>query len=161
VISTFVPTKSINMSLEKKIGKDLISAMKSRNQGELRGLRAIKSAILLFKTSGAGDILTEDGEIKILQKLIKQRKDSLEIFEKQQREDLAITEREEIEVIQRYLPKQLGRDQLEETLKQIISETGASSMKDMGRIMGKANQTLAGRADGKTIAAIVKEILGN
>ncbi len=147
------------MSLETKINTDLKEAMKAKDQVRLRGIRAIKSAILLLKTDGSGKEIDEKAEIKMLQKLIKQRKDSLEIYEKQGREDLAVKEREEIEVISEYLPEQLSNEELEAKLKEIISETGASSMKDMGKIMGIANQKFAGKADGKTISGIVKNLL--
>ena len=147
------------MKLEDKINRDLKEAMKAKDQSKLRGVRAIKSAILLVKTDGSGKEIDEQTEIKILQKLIKQRKDSLEIYEKQNREDLAKKEREEIEVISGYLPEQLSVEELEQKLKKIIEETGASSMKDMGKIMGMANKEFAGRADGKTISQIVKKLL--
>lgn len=148
------------MSLENKINSDLKEAMKSKDKVSLRGIRAIKSAILLQKTDGSGVELDEAGEIKLLQKLIKQRKDSLEIYEKQQREDLAQNEREEIEVIARYLPKQFTPEELEEKLKEIITQVGATSMKDMGKVMGIASKQFAGKADGKTISTIVKKLLG-
>lgn len=147
------------MSLEAKITTDLKAAMKAKDQGALRGIRAIKSAILLFKTSGTGDTLDEAGEIKLLQKLVKQRKDSLEIFEQQGREDLASKEREEIEVIEKYLPEQLSAEKLEGIIKDIIAKTGAESMKDMGKVMGMASKQLAGQADGKTISTVVKQLL--
>lgn len=147
------------MSLESKIQSDLKEAMKAKDQAAMRSLRAIKSAILLFQTSGAGKELDEAAEIKMLQKLVKQRQESLDIYEKQGREDLARTEREEIGIIKKYLPEQLSEEKLREIISGIVSETGASSMKDMGRVMGMANQKLAGKADGKTIATIVKELL--
>lgn len=134
-------------------------AMKAKDQAKLRGMRAIKSAILLFKTDGSGAELDDENEIKMLQKLIKQRRDSLEIYEKQGREDLAQTEREEIAVIETLLPAQLSADELAETVKAIIAETGAASVKDMGKVMAAASKQLAGRADGKAISAAVKEIL--
>lgn len=148
------------MSLEAKIGNDLKDAMKSKDQAAMRSLRAIKAAILLFKTDGSGTELDEANEIKILQKLVKQRQDSLDIYNKQGREDLAITEREEITVIQRYLPKQLSQEALQTALQAIITETGATSAKDMGKVIGIANQKLAGKAEGKVIATMVKALLG-
>lgn len=148
------------MSLETKINEDLKTAMKEKNQAGLRGIRAIKSAILLQKTDGTGSELDEAGEIKLLQKLIKQRKDSLDIFQKQNREDLAKVEEEEIAVIEKYLPKQLSTEELKPIIQKIIEQTGASSMKDMGKVMGMASQQLAGKADGKTISGLVKELLG-
>jgi uncharacterized protein YqeY len=148
------------MSLEQKINDDLKTAMKAKDQAALRGIRAIKSAILLAKTDGSGNELDEAGEIKILQKLVKQRKDSLEIYQKQNRDDLAATEREEIEIIERYLPAQLSDEELRKIIAEIISKTGAESMKDMGKVMGVASARLAGKADGKAIASVVRELLG-
>ncbi len=147
------------MTLEQKINSDLKEAMKAKDQVRLRGIRAVKSAIMLLKTDGSGKPIDESAEIKLLQKLIKQRKDSLEIYEKQNREDLAVKEREEIEVIEKYLPEQMSLEELETALKEIISQTGASSMKDMGKIMGMASQKFAGKADGKTISGLVKKLL--
>src|SRR5687767_4037540 len=148
------------MSLESTINDDLKNAMKAKDQVALRGIRAIKSSILLYNTSGAAEPLNEEKEIALLQKLIKQRQDSLDIYEKQGREDLAAVEREEIEVIMRYLPKQLSEDELKSAVADIISRTGATSMKDMGRVMAEASKELAGKADGKTISGVVKEMLG-
>ena len=148
------------MSLEAKITTDLKTAMKAKDQAALRTIRAIKSAILLQKTDGSGVQLNEDMEIKMIQKLIKSRKDSLEIYEKQNREDLAKNEREEIEILERYLPTQLSADELKPILQGIIEKVGASSMKDMGKVMGLANAQLKGQADGKTISNVVKELLG-
>ena len=147
------------MSLESTINEDLKQAMKAKDQVALRGIRAIKSAILLYNTSGASEELTQEKEIAILQKLIKQRQDSLDIYEKQGREDLAVVEREEIAVIMRYLPQQLSEAELNEAIRSIIQRTGASSMKDMGRVMGEASKELAGKADGKAISAVVKALL--
>ncbi len=147
------------MSLETKIMQDLKEAMRNKDQAGLRGIRAIKAAILLVKTDGSGKELDEAGEIKLLQKLVKQRKDSLDIYQKQGRDDLAKVEEEEIAVIERYLPKQLDPAELEGIIKELIAELGASSMKDMGRVMGAASQKLAGKADGKTISGIVKGLL--
>lgn len=148
------------MSLEQKIMGDLKAAMKSKDQAALRGIRAIKAAIILTKTDGSGTVLDETGEIKLLQKLVKQRQDSLDIFKKQGREDLAKIEEEEIEVIQKFLPQQMGEDELLPIIQEIVSQTGAQGMKDMGKVMGMASQKLAGKADGKTIASIVKQLLG-
>ena len=147
------------MSLEIRIAEDLKEAMRQKDQAAMRSLRAIKAAILLFKTDGSGNELDSQSEIKLLQKLVKQRQDSLDIFVKQGREDLAVTEREEIAVIQKYLPAQLSADELKSLLQAIIAETGATSGKDMGKVIGLANQRLSGQADGKTIAATVKELL--
>ncbi|KGE88672.1 MULTISPECIES: GatB/YqeY domain-containing protein [Phaeodactylibacter] len=148
------------MSLEKTIMTDLKNAMKAKDQAALRGIRAIKSAILLEKTSGSGKEITEADEIKMLQKLVKQRKDSEQIYLKEGREDLAAKEAEEIEVIQRYLPEQMSDEELEKEVKAIVEEVGATSMKDMGKVMGLASQRFAGRAEGKAISAKVKAILG-
>lgn len=147
------------MSLENKINEDLKTAMKAKDQASLRGIRAIKSAILLFHTSGTGEELTPDKEIALLQKLVKQRQDSLDIYVKQSREDLASVEREEIEVIMRYLPKQLTEDELRTAIREIMTRLGATTMKDMGRVMAEASKKFAGKADGKTISAVVKALL--
>jgi uncharacterized protein YqeY len=147
------------MSLEKTIMQDLKAAMKAKDQPALRSIRAIKAAILLQKTDGSGKELDSAGEIKLIQKLVKQRQDSLDIFEKQDREDLAKTEREEIEILQKYLPEQISEEKLQGIIQEIIAETGASSMKDMGRVMGLASKKLAGKADGKTISGVVKSLL--
>ena len=147
------------MSLENTINEDLKTAMKAKDAVSLRGVRAIKSAILLYNTSGAAGELTGEGEIALLQKLIKQRQDSLDIFVKQDREDLASIERDEIEVILRYLPKQLSEEEIRSTVAAIMSSLGATTMKEMGRVMAEASKEMAGKADGKTIAAVVKAML--
>ena len=148
------------MSLEIKINQDIKAAMIAKDAVRLRGLRAVKAAILLAKTEKAGvEELTEDAEIKVLQKLVKQRKESGEIYKAQGREDLFQTEFEEQQVIEEYLPKQLSREEIEVVVKNIIAETGAAGMKDMGKVMGAANAQLAGKADGKTISEIVKSSL--
>jgi uncharacterized protein YqeY len=147
------------MSLEQKITQDLKEAMKAKDKVALRGIRAIKAALLLAQTDGSHAEMTEEKEIKLLQKLVKQRKDSLDIYEKQSREDLAQTEREEIAIIEKYLPKQLDAAELEVIIKDIIAKTGAESMRDMGKVMGMASKQLAGKADGKTISGVVKQLL--
>ena len=148
------------MSLEEKIMAQMKDAMKSKDEKSLRGLRAIKAAILLAKTAeGAGAQLTEADEAKLLQKLVKQRKESLEIFQQQDRKDLAQKEQEEIAVIEQFLPKQITGDELKKIISNIIQQTGASSPADMGKVMGAATKQLAGQADGKSISAIVKELL--
>jgi len=147
------------MSLEVKINEAIIAGMKAQDKATLRALRGIKSAIMLVKTDGSGVVIDEAKEIQILQKLLKQRKDSLEIYVKQNREDLAVIEREEIAVIEKYLPQALRNDEIEENIKQIIKETGAESMKDMGKVMGLASKSMAGQADGKLISEIVKKLL--
>ncbi len=134
--------------------------MKAKEDVTLRGLRAIKSAILLAKTAeGASENISTEDEIKLLSKLVKQRRDSLTIYEQQQRPDLAAKEAEEIAIIERYLPKQLSPDELQTEIKAIIAQLGATSAKDMGKVMGVANKQLAGIADGKQIAALVKTLL--
>ncbi len=148
------------MSLEAKIMTDLKEAMKAKDQAALRSIRAVKAEILKFKTSGTGAELDESAEIKLLQKLVKSRKDSLEIYEKQGRDDLAVVEREEIAVINKYLPAQMSEAELSEVIKGIISQTGATSMKDMGKVMGMASKQLAGKAAGSEISKMVKSLLG-
>ncbi|MFZ4057345.1 MAG: GatB/YqeY domain-containing protein [Ferruginibacter sp.] len=148
------------MSLETKIMGEMKEAMKAKNEAVLRGLRAIKAEIIKAKTEpGAGGEIDEATEMKFLQKMMKQRKDSLDIFEKQGREDLAVKEREEMEVIQRFLPQPLSEEDIKAAVAKIIAETGASSAADMGKVMGLASKQLAGAADGKTISAIVKTML--
>ena len=149
------------MALQEQVMQELKAAMKAKDTVALESLRAIKSALLIAKTDkGGGGTMTENEEIALVQKLVKQRQDSLDIYEKQGREDLAKTEREEIEVLQRYLPEQISEDELKGIIQEIIAETGASSMKDMGRVMGMASKKLAGKADGKTISGVVKSLLG-
>jgi uncharacterized protein len=148
-----------NMSLEATIQKDLITAMKAKDDVTLRGVRAIKAALMLIKTDGSGTVMNEEGEIKLLQKLVKQRKESLAIFEQNGRESLAQTEREEIAIIERYLPQQMSEAELEGIIKAIIAETGATGMKDMGKVMGATNKKVAGQAEGAVISSIVKRLL--
>ncbi len=147
------------MSLEAIINEDLKTAMKAKDPAALRGIRAVKSAIMLFNTSGTGETMTPEMEIALLQKLVKQRQDSLDIFVQQGREDLAVIEREEIDIIMRYLPRQLTAEELEAAVRAIMTRTGATTMKDMGRVMAEASKELAGKADGKTISTIVKSLL--
>ena len=148
------------MSLEQKIMAEMKEAMKSKNEAVLRSLRAIKAEIIKAKTEpGAAGEIDEATEQKFLQKMMKQRKDSLEIFEKQGRADLAEKEKEEMTVIEKFLPKQLSEAEIREAVAAIIAESGASSAADMGKVMGIASKTLAGKADGKTISTIVKELL--
>jgi uncharacterized protein YqeY len=148
------------MALEQKVMADLKTAMLAKDEGALRGLRAIKAAIIIAKTSeGAGGELKEEDETKLLQKLVKQRKDSLEIYQQQNRADLAKKEEEEIVVIEKFLPKQLDEAALKAALAKIIAETGAASPADIGKVMGVATKQLAGQADGKTISAVAKELL--
>ncbi|MCW3112743.1 MAG: GatB/YqeY protein [Segetibacter sp.] len=148
------------MNLEQKVMADMKDAMKAKNEAALRGLRAIKAAIIIAKTSeGAGGELKEEDETKLLQKLVKQRRDSLEIFQKQNREDLAQKEQEEIAVIEKFLPKQMTEEELKAGLAEIIAQVGATSPADMGKVMGAATKQFAGKADGKAISAAVKELL--
>lgn len=136
-------------------------AMKTKNESLLRGLRAIKAEIIKAKTEpGAGGEIDEATEMKFLQKMMKQRRDSFEIFEKQGRNDLAEKEKEEMDVIERFLPKQMTEAEIREALSAIIKETGAQSAADLGKVMGIASKQLAGKADGKTISSLVKEMLG-
>jgi uncharacterized protein len=148
------------MSLEQKVMTDLKTAMLAKDEKALRSLRAIKAAIILAKTAeGAGGEIKEEDEVKLLQKLIKQRKDSLEIYKGQQRSDLADKEQEEITIIEKFLPKQMSPEELKTVLQKIIAETGAISAADMGKVMGAATKQLAGKADGKSISTMVKELL--
>ena len=147
------------MSLETRIMGDLKAAMKAKDQAALRTIRAVKAAILLQKTDGSGAELTEEMEIKMIQKLAKQRQDSYDIFVKQDRQDLAQVEKEELDVLKRYLPEQLSEDKIKEVVDAIIAKVGAEGMKDMGKVMGMASKELAGKADGKTIAGIVRAAL--
>ena len=148
------------MNLEEKVMADLKTAMLARDEKGLRSLRAIKAAIIIAKTAeGAGGELKEEDEVKLLQKLVKSRKDSLEIFEKQNRPDLAQKEKEEIEIIEKFLPKQLVASELRSIIQKIINDHGVTSSAEMGKVIGMANKQLAGKADGKTISHIVKELL--
>jgi hypothetical protein len=146
--------------LEQEINQEIKAAMLAKNQVRLRGLRAIKAALLLAKTEkGASEDLTEEAETKVLQKLSKQRKESAEIYKSQSREDLYTIEIEELEVIESFLPKQMSAQEVEAEIKQVIATSGATSIKDMGKVMGLANKQLAGKADGKMISEIVKQLL--
>jgi len=148
------------MNLEQKIMTELKTAMLAKDEAALRSLREVKAAILLAKTSeGASGELKEEDEIKLLQKLVKQRKDSLEIFQQQNRADLAKKEEEEIAIISKFLPQQLSAEEIKAELVKIIAAVGATSPADMGKVMGAATKQFAGKADGKTISALVKELL--
>jgi len=144
------------MTLEERIVADMKTAMKAKDKVSLRGIRSIKAAIMLAKTDGSGEEMTPEKEIKLVQKMVKQRKDSLTIYKEQGRDDLAAVEEEEIEVISRYLPEQLSEEKITEIVDGIISDLGAEGMKDMGKVMGVASQKLGGAADGKTIASVVR-----
>jgi uncharacterized protein YqeY len=149
------------MSLITQIDQDIKQAMLGKQEARLRGLRAIKSALLLARTEkGASEEISEETEIKVLQKLIKQRKESADIYKAQNREDLYKIEAEEMEVIEAFLPKQMERAEVEAYLKELIGKVGATSVKDMGKVMGAANKELAGKADGRTISEVVKQLLG-
>lgn len=147
------------MPLEEQINSNIKAAMLAKNEAALRALRAIKSAILLAKTSGSGTVLTPEDEIKILQKLVKQRKESVEIYEKQGREDLSKGEKEELAEIEKYLPAQMGETEIRSELIKIISNLGAKSPGDTGKVMGAASKAFAGQADNKLVSTIVKELL--
>ena len=148
------------MSLENKIMTVMKESMKSKDQTSLRSLRAIKSAIILHKTQkGSSDEISNEDELKILQKLVKQRKDSADIYQNQDRMDLAQPELDEIKVIEKFLPEALPEKEIEEAVKKVINDTGAEGMKDMGKVMGIVTKTLMGKADGKTISTIVRNNL--
>jgi len=150
------------MSLKKQIESDIKQAMLARDKDKLRALRAIKSSILLAETDkGAAAELSEAQEAQILTKAAKQRKDSLEVYEKQGRDDLAAVEKVELEIIEKYLPKQLSEEELKKALEEIIASVGATSPKEMGKVMGQASKALAGKADGKAISNMVKQLLAS
>lgn len=146
------------MALADQINNDIKEAMKAKAEANLRALRAIKSAILLEQTSGKGE-LDEAAELRLLQKLVKQRKDSIAIYQQQNREDLAKSEIEEVAVIEKYMPAMMSEDEIRAALKEIITTVGATSPADMGKVMGVASKQLAGKADGRTISELVKKIL--
>lgn len=147
------------MALKTQIDQDIKSAMLAKDQARLRGLRAIKSAILMAETDKNAGVFDEQAEVKVLQRLVKQRKESAEIYEQQNRPDLLAIEKEEQDVIEQYLPKQMSRDEVRKIIEDIVTQTGAQSVKDIGKVMGKANGVLSGKADGKTISEIAKEVL--
>ncbi len=150
------------MSLEIQVNDQIKEAMKAKDEAGLRTLRAIKAAILIEKTAeGAKDQLSEADEVKMLQKMAKQRRDSLDIFVAQNREDLAAKEREELAILERFLPKQMGAEELEIEVKKIIEQVGAKSPADMGKVMGVATKALAGKADGKAVSETVKRLLAS
>jgi uncharacterized protein len=147
------------MNLTEKIAAEIMAAMRAKDQVRLRGLRAIKSAILLANTDGSGKELDAEREIALLQKLVKQRRDSLEIFTAQGRADLAVIEEEELATITEFLPKQMTEAELTAAVSEIITRSGATSMKDMGKVMGMASKELAGKTEGKLISEMVKKLL--
>jgi len=149
------------MSLITQIDQDIKLAMLAKQPARLQGLRAIKSALLLAKTEkGAAEELSHEAEIKVLQKLVKQRKESADIYKAQGRDDLYQIEIGEMQVIEPYLPQQMTRFEIEGVIQEVIERIGATSIQDMGRVMGIANKELAGQADGKTISEVVKQLLG-
>lgn len=146
--------------LEEKVMSEMKEAMKSKNEAALRSLRAIKAEIIKAKTEpGAGGVVSPEAEIKMLQKMVKQRKDSIEIYKAQNRADLTQKEEEELAIIEQFLPTQMSAEELEATLKNIIATLGASGPADLGKVMGVATKQLAGQADGKAISAAVKSLL--
>lgn len=148
------------MSLEIKVMDELKNAMRAKDEAALRTLRAIKAAIIIEKTAeGANGEINEATELKMLQKLAKQRRDSIDIFDKQNRKDLADKEREELAIIEKFLPQQMGADELKAAIAAIIEQVGAKTPADMGKVMGVASKQLAGKADGKTISETVKQLL--
>jgi uncharacterized protein YqeY len=147
------------MGLQNQVMEQIKTAMKAKDTVALESLRAIKSALLLAQTSGAGGDLTEDDEVKLVQKLVKQRKDSAAIFTEQGREDLAAPELAQAAIIEQFLPEQLTEEEIEKVVVQTIDAIGAEGMKDMGKVMGMVSKELAGQADGKTISTIVKNKL--
>ncbi len=144
------------LSIEQ-LNKDIKEAMKAKNKAKLAAIRAIKAEILVLNTSGKE--VKEEDKIKMLQKMIKQRKDTASLYKEQGREDLYEKEIQDVPFIEEYLPEQMSQEELTQIIQQIVSETGASSMKDMGKVMGTANKKLAGKAEGKLIADTVKKIL--
>jgi uncharacterized protein len=147
------------MTIEQRVVNDIKEAMKAKDEVRLRATRAIKAQFLLFSTSGSGEVLTDDAVIKIIQKMVKTRKESLAIYQQNNRPELAATEQEEIDVLETYLPKALSDTELEALVRESIAETGAASMKDMGKVIAATNKKAAGRADGATISGIVKRLL--
>ncbi|WP_282142623.1 GatB/YqeY domain-containing protein [Cellulophaga baltica] len=148
------------MSLQDQVMTEMKTAMKAKDKVALESLRAIKSALLLMQTeNGSGEAISEDAEIQLVQKLVKQRKDSAAIFIEQGREDLAAPELEQVAIIEKFLPEQLSEEEIEKVVVQTIGATGAAGMKDMGKVMGMVSKELAGQADGKTISMIVKKKL--
>ena len=147
------------MTLEEKINGDLKAAMLSKNEAALRALRAVKSAILLAKTSGGSAVISSEDELKILQKLVKQRKESVEIYNQQGRDDLAQTEMQEIEVIEKFLPAQMPEEEIRKSLIEIIQSVGASGPGDTGKVMAVASKTFAGKADNKLVSQLVRTLL--
>lgn len=149
------------MALVEQINKDLIEAMKSKDEARLRAIRAIKSAFLLAGTETGTKEISDETAMKAMMKMAKQRKDSIEIFTKENRTDLARKEQEELDIISQYLPASMSREELEKALKEIITRAGATSMKDIGKVMPLAMKELSGRTDGKSINEVLKSLLGD
>lgn len=148
------------MSLKQQIDADIKSAMLEKRKDDLKALRAVKSMILLAETEkGNTEGVSEDAEMKLLIKAVKQRRDSAQIYKEQNREDLYAIEMAEVEVIEKYLPKQLTEEEVKTELQKIIAQVGATGPQDMGKVMGAATKALAGKADGKTISTLVKQLL--
>lgn len=147
------------MSMEQQIQQDIKAAMLAKEKTRLESLRAIKAAILLAKTADGSESIADEAVVKIIQKLVKQRKETAEIYRQQNREELAANELAEAAAMEVYLPKQLSEEELEAELKKIIAQTGAAGPQDMGKVMGTATKALAGKADGKAISALVKKLL--
>jgi uncharacterized protein YqeY len=148
------------MTLEEQINNDIKTAMLAKDQAALRGLRAIKASLLLAKTEkGSTGEVTKEKEVQILTKMIKQRRESIEIYEKENRADLAVTEKEEVAVIEKYMPAMMSDEEIKAEIQKIIAETGATSQKEMGKVMGAASKALAGKADNKKVSEIVKSLL--
>lgn len=150
------------MTLQQQVNADIITAMKAKDEASLRALRALKSALLLAATAegATGDSIADEQAIKIFQKLAKQRKESMDIFVQNGRTELAQKEKEELDVIERYLPKQMNEDEIRAALQQVIAEAGATTAADFGKVMPLAMKALAGKADGKIISALLKNLLG-
>ncbi len=149
------------MSLQEQINADVITAMKAKDEVALRALRGLKSALLLAASEpGANGVVSDEHAIKIFQKLAKQRKESWDIFMQNKREDLAKVEQEELAIIERYLPKQMGEDEIKTILQKVVADAGATSAADFGKVMPLAMKALAGQADGKVISSVLKQLLG-
>jgi uncharacterized protein len=148
------------MTLEEKINADLKTAMLAKDEAGLRGIRAVKSAIILAKTEkGANGVISPEKEVQLLQKLVKQRKDSIAEFEKANRQDLIKKEQEEVAVIEKYLPAMMSEAEIREVVKKAIADTGATTQKEMGKVMGVVSKQLAGKADNKVVSEVVKSLL--
>jgi len=158
-MSIFVPVKLDVMSIQKEVMEQMKAAMKSKDKVALESLRALKSEFLLANTSGGSVALSEADELKIVQKLVKQRKDSAAIFAEQGRDDLADPEIAQAKILEQFLPQQLSEGDLRKVIQEIVAQTGATTMRDMGKVMGMASKQLGGKADGKAISMVVKEML--